>query len=316
MRRRLAGLVAPFVALGLLAAGCGGGDNTTTTSGGDGPAASSSDATAIIASITQPAEQGPQRVAVNLNVALKGTLKDPMAGALLGSGPISLDVSGPADASGKKAELTFAVKAGKINLSGVLRVVGEKAYLRLAGKWYEVPLDDLGQNQDVARSLDPARLLAALGDPSDLVDNATVVGGEDIDGIATDHVTADVDTAALVTAIARVAKEVDPKGSPVTPEQITEATAQIQKYVRSARVDLWIGQETKQIHRFKLDLDAALDEKAKASSGLDGFTAAITVGATPVESPDVQAPDGALPSSQLQTDIGPIILSGLGGATP
>jgi len=120
----------------------------------------------------------------------------------------------------------------------------------------------------------------------------------------------------VVKAIARLAGSIETNASPIDPNEIAKQTAELEKFVKSAKVDIWVGQDDKQIHKFKLDIDAVLDEETKESSGLDGFTAAITVSATPTDAPNVEAPDGALPASQLQTDLGPIILGGLGGATP
>jgi hypothetical protein len=297
-------------------AGCGGSSNKPSASG-ETTAAASGDAKSILASIKPITQEGPQKLGIKLGVDLNGTLKDPTIAALLGDGTIALDLSGPIDTTAKAADLTFAATAGKINLAGGLRVAGDKAFLQLKDKWYELPLSTLtsattGSNP----SVDPAKILAALGDPSDLVANATVVGTEDIEGISTDHIAGDVDTAALVKAIARVATSLGSNTGPIDAKQITDATAQIEKFVKNAKVELWIGRDDKQVHRFKLDLDAVLDEKTKASSGLDGFAVTTTLTSTPTESPKVETPPNAGTVKDLQTDIGPIILSGLGGATP
>jgi hypothetical protein len=317
VRRSLSLLLITLFSVGLIAAGCGGDDDKTGASGTTSGSPSSTDAKAILSGIKPATGTGPQKIGLNLAVGLKGTLKDPTVGALLGSGPITADISGPTDAEGKKADLKFAVKAGKINLAGSLRLVGDKAYVQLGDKWYEAPLDSATQGgTDPTEALDPAKVLEALGDPTVLVNDAKVVGAEDVDGIATDHVSGTINTEEVVKAIGRLSGTLDKNASPIDPKQISDATAQLEKFVKSANVDIWVGQDDKQIHRFTLDVDAVLDAETKASSGLDGFTAAITVSATPTDAPSVEAPSGALPASQLQTDLGPIILSGLGGATP
>jgi hypothetical protein len=271
----------------------------------------------VLSSIKPVTQEGPQKLAIKLGVNLNGTLKDPTIAALLGDGTIALDLSGPIDTTAKAADLTFSATAGKINLAGGLRVAGDKAFLKLKDKWYALPLSSVtsattGSNP----SVDPAKILAALGNPSDLIANATVVGTEDIEGISTDHVAGDIDTAALVQAIARVASALGSNTGPISTKQITDATAQIEKFVKKAKIELWIGRDDKQIHRFKLDVDAVLDEKTKASSGLDGFAVTATLTSTPTDSPKVETPPNAGTVKDLQTDIGPIILSGLGGATP
>ena len=316
MRRRLTCVLAPLVLLSLVGAGCGGGDDKPSTSGAQ-TSAPSGDAKTILASIKPVAEQGPQKLAFRLGVDLNGTLKDPTAAAFLGDGTIALDLSGPVDTAGKAADLTFTATAGKINLAGGLRLAGDKAFLKLKDKWYALPTDALtSATTGSTPSIDPAKILAALGDPSELIDNATVVGAEDIEGIATDHVAGDVDTAALVKAIARVAASLGSDTGPINAKQITDATAQLEKFVKKAKVELWIGRDDKKVHRFKVDLDAILDDATKSSSGLDGFAVTATLTSTPTDSPKVETPAGAGTVKDLQTDIGPIILSGLGGATP
>jgi len=316
VRRRLTCVLAPLVLLGLVGAGCGGSGNKPSASGAT-TAAASGDAKSILSSIKPITQEGPQKLAFKLGVDLNGTLKDPTMAALLGSGTIALDLSGPIDTTAKVADLTFAATAGKINLAGGLRVAGDKAFLKLKDKWYALPLSSLNSATTGSNpSVDPAKILAALGDPSDLVTNATVVGAEDIEGISTDHIAGDIDTAALVKAIARVAASLGSNTGPINAKQITDATAQLEKFVKKAKVELWIGRDDKQIHRFKIDLDAILDDKTKTSSGLDGFAVTATLTSTPTDSPKVETPPNAGTVKDLQTDIGPIILSGLGGATP
>ena len=319
MHRRLAFLLTPLVLLSLIGAGCGGGSDKGTPTADTVPTSpgSSGNVNAILSSIKPVAQQGPQKIALNLAVKLDGTLKNPSVGALLGTGPIALNLSGPVDATGKAADLAFDLKAGKINLAGGLRIAGEKAFLKLADKWYELPANALKTTSTGSTgNLDVSKALAALGDPSALISNGTVVGSETIDGIDTDHVAGDVNTAELVKAIARVAATVDTSSSPIDTKQITDATAKLEEFVKNAKVELWIGKADKQVHRFKVNLDAVLDAKTKASSGLNGVNVDLALTATPTDSPNVEAPAGALPASQLQSDIGPIILSGLGGASP
>ena len=316
MRRRLTCVLAPLVLLGLVGAGCGGGDGDSPSTTGAPPAASSGDAKSILAAIAPVTQQGPQKLGLKLGVDLQGTLKDPSAAAILGDGGITLELAGPIDAAGKAADLTFAATAGKINLSGGLRLAGERAFLKLGDKWYALPTDALGTTTATDAKVDPAKILEALGDPSELIANATVVGTEEIEGIATDHVTGDVDTAALVKAITRIAGSLGTGTGTIDPKEIADATAQVEKFIKTAKVEVWVGRDDKQVHRFKIDVDAILDEKTKASSGLDGFAISATLTSTPTESPKVEAPDGAGTIDDLRTDIGPIILGGLGGATP
>ncbi len=250
---------------------------------------------------------------MSVGVTLEGTPKDPMVAAILGDGAIAIDLSGPVDGAKKTADLRFGVKAGKITLSGGVRTTGDDAFLQLNDKWYALPADALKNTGD-AKDIDPTKLMAALGDPSDLMENIAVAGTEEVEGIATDHVTGDVDMAALVAAIARIAQSFGSTTTgPIDATKITDATKQLQKMVTRAEVELWVGREDKQLHRFKIHVTAVLDEDTRASSGLDGLDVVATMTATPAESPDVATPSGAGTVEDLQKDILPVILAGLGG---
>ncbi len=140
MRLRHALLITPVAVLALIGAGCGGGGSKTAAST-TAAASGGGDAATILNGIKPVSQQGPQKIALNVAVTLNGQLKDPTAAALLGSGLISIDLSGPVDVSGKAADLTFGLKAGKLNLAGGLRVAGDKGFLQLNGKWYALPAD-------------------------------------------------------------------------------------------------------------------------------------------------------------------------------
>jgi hypothetical protein len=309
MRRRST-LIASVIASAALLAGCGG-------SGGESGAGSAEDARAVLAAIAPAAQEGPQRISVELRADLDGTLSDPSAAALVGDRPLSLTLSGPVDTAGKAADLTFDVDAGAIELSGGLRLVGDTGYLKVGDTWYALPADALsGTTSGSTAPVDPAEVLGALGDPAALIRDAVLVGTEDVDGIATDHVSGTVDTAELVAAIGRLAETVDAQASPVTPDQIAEATRQIEKYVTDATVDVWVGRDSKQVHRLRVTADIAFDGEAKESTGLDGVDVELSVSATPTDSPAVSAPAGARPQEELSKQLGLLLLGGLGAPTP
>lgn len=318
MRRRIALFAAPLAALSLIAAGCGGGGDKTTTGGGgdtgttettgtDTSSSGGGDAAAILNGIEVANQTDPAKIGLKLNVDLKGQISNPQVAAILDGGPISLDLSGPFDPTKKSGDLTFAVKAGKINLNGGLRVIdGTKGFVQLSDKWYELPADSLKTSTDTA---DPKKVFEAIGDPAKLFKDPQYVGEEDIDGLKTDHVSGDVDQAALVAAIGNVAKS---QGESVTQTDLDQAAQKLGQYLKSAKADVWVGKDDKQIHKLQLVADAVLPADAKAQSGLDGATVDLTVQSIPTDSPTVEAPSGALPSSQLQSDLTTIILQSLG----
>jgi hypothetical protein len=92
--------------------------------------------------------------------------------------------------------------------------------------------------------------------------------------------------------------------------------AKLKEAVKSGTVDVWVGQEDKQVHRMKLDLDVAIPtESQKTSMGVTGAKIVLTLQSTPVSSVSVSAPSGALTMQQFQNDLLTVIMSNLGSTT-
>jgi hypothetical protein len=322
MFRRSALSLLLVAGLALTVAACGGSggssaDSSTGTPGGD------SDAQAVLASIrTNVGDLGPQKISVKFTAEVSGSPKDPSLGAFLGK-PITLTLDGPVDTKGKKTDLTFDVSAGPIKVDGGVRQVGADSFLQINGKWYALPADALSSvtgatgATGATSSADPQAILSAFGDPKKLFTNATLAGTEDVDGIKSDHVTGDIDLAALVKGISAVAKTSGGSAgaSPVSPAQIASAVTSLQQYVKSASAELWVGQDDKQVHRFSTTIDGTTDDSTKASSGIEGFKITVDVSATPTSAPSVEAPSDTAPLSQLQQDLGGLLGGLAAGST-
>jgi hypothetical protein len=322
MFRRSALPMVLLVALALTGAACGGGSKSSgspsTTPGTS--ASSDSDAQAILSSIrTNVGDLGPQKIGVKFTATISGSPTDPTLGAFL-TKPISLTLDGPVDSKGQKSDLTFELAAGPIKVDGGFRQVGADSFVQVNGKWYSIPPGALSSvtgssggsttsTTSSSSSLNPQALLGAFGDPKKLFTNAKVAGTEDVDGIKTDHVQGDIDLAALVKGIAAVAKDSGSatSASPVSPAQIAQSVQSLQQYVKSATVDVWVGQDDKQLHRFATTIDGKTDDSTKASSGIDGFTITLDVSATPTSAPSVSAPSSPAPISQLEQDLGGLL---------
>jgi len=315
LRRRIALFAAPLAALSLIAAGCGGGGDNTTTGGGTDTTgtdttASGGDAAAILNGIEAPDNDKPAKIGLKLNVDLKGQISEPQVAAILGDGPISAEISGPFDPTKKSGDLAFDLKVGKIALNGGMRIIdGNKGFLQISDKWYELPADSLKTSTDNA---DPNKVLEAIGDPADLFKDPKYEGEEDVDGVKTEHISGDLDPEALVKAVGEVAKS---QGESVGQEDMDKATQQLGQYLKTAKADVWVGKDDKQIHKLQLVADADLPADAKTQTGLEGLGIDMTVQSTPTDSPSVEEPAGALPSSQLQTDLTTILLQSMGGST-
>lgn len=309
MRRRTALMfLTPLAALSLIGAGCGGGTKSGETSGDT--SASSTDPAAILGAVKADDQTKPAKVAMELGVTLDGQLDNPQVAAFLGNGPINIKMSGPYDPTAKSADIVFDIKAGKIALPGKLRMVDAKtAFIGLQDKWYAIPESSLKSSTSKVAT-DPGATLTALGNPADLLDNAKVVGGETIEGVATDHVSGDLNLDKLAAAMERMSK------STATAASQAESLAKLKEAVKSGTVDVWVGQDDKQVHRLKLDVDVTVPAASqKSSMGITGAKVALTVQSTPVSSVSVSAPSGALTMQQFQNDVLTVIMSNLGSTT-
>jgi hypothetical protein len=304
----------------LTVAACGSSNSgSSSTSTGTAGSASDNDAQAVLSSIrTDVGDQGPQKISVELTATVSGSPKDPTLGAFL-TKPISIKLEGAADTKAKKSDLTFELAAGPIKVDGGLRQVGDASFLEVNGKWYSLPAGSLsstsGTSTTSTSSVDPQAILKAFGDPKALFTNAKLDGSDDVGGVKSDHVSGDIDLAALVKGISSVAKTSGSgtSASPVSPAQVAQGVQSLQQYVKSATADLWVGQDDKQIHRFATTIDGKTDDSTKSSSGIEGFKITLDVSATPTSTPSVSAPSNPAPVSELQQDLGGL-LGGLAAA--
>lgn len=321
MFRRSALAALLVVGLSLTVAACGGSSSGSSSTSTSGVAASSDgDAQAVLAGIrTDVTDQGPQKVSLSFSASVSGSPKDPTLGAFLGK-PITITLDGPVDAKAKKSDLEFEVAAGPLKVDGALRQVGDASFVEVNGKWYSLPAGALssssgGTATTGSSSVDPQALLQAFGDPKALFTNAKLAGSEDVGGVKSDHVEGDIDLAALVKGIGSVSKSTGSgaSASPISPAQIASSVQSLQQYVKSAAAELWVGQDDKQIHRFKTTIDGVTDDSTKSSSGIEGFKIEIDISATPTSSPSVSAPSSPAPIAQLEQDMGGL-LGGLAAA--
>jgi hypothetical protein len=320
MFRRPALALLLVAGLSVTVAACGGSNSSSsTTSTASASQSGDSDAQSVLAGIkTNVGDQGPQKISLAFSADISGSAKDPTLGAFL-SKPISIKLDGTADTKAKLSDLTFELSAGPIKADGGLRQVGDAAFLEVNGKWYSLPAGSLtstsGTATTGASSVDPQAILKAFGDPTALLPDAKLDGSEDVGGVKSDHVEGDVDLAALVKGIAAVAKTSGSAttGSPVSAAQVASGVQSLQQYVKSAKADLWVGQDDKQIHRFSTTVDGVTDDATKTTSGIEGFKITVDVSATPTSTPSVSAPSNPAPIAQLQQDLGGLI-GGLAGA--
>ena len=116
------------------------------------------------------------------------------------------------DSAGKSADVNVSVTLGKSPIEAEIRTGGGKSWIQIDGKWYDLPADALSSTTGTslpsgssASNLDAGKILAAIGDPSKLLDNASV-SSEKVEGIDSDKVSGDVNIAGVATAAANLSK--------------------------------------------------------------------------------------------------------------
>jgi hypothetical protein len=308
------------LALALVASGCGGGgkkdDSTATVSA---PAGNGSPESILNSISTNTATTGPQKIEVNVKLGVDGDPKDPSVAAFL-SKPVTLTVQGTTDGTAKKTDLTFSVAAGPLTFNGAIRQIADQAWLQLNGKWYTLPANalsssgsDSGTTTSSTSKIDAQQLIAAFGKPGSIIKNAKLDGTEDVGGVKSDHISGDVDIAALVKGLSSAMSSVGSSSTPVSPAQLQSSVDQLQQYVKGAKVDIYVGQSDHFVHKLATQIDGSIPSDQQAGSGISGFNLTFDVSSVGTDSPDVSPPDNPAPYEQLQSDIGGLLGGGLGG---
>jgi len=264
------------LALALVASGCGGGgkkdDSTATVSA---PAGNGSPEAILNSISTNTSQTGPQKIEVNLKLGVDGSPKDPSVAAFL-SKPVTLTVQGTTDGTAKKTDLTFSVAAGPLTFNGAVRQIGDQAWLQLNGKWYTLPANALSSSGSDSGTttgtskVDAQQLISAFGKPGSIVKNAKLEGTEDVGGVKSDHISGDVDIAALVKGLSSAMSSVGSSSTPVSPAQLQSSVTQLQQYIKGAKVDIFVGQSDHFVHKLATQIDGSIprtSRPARASAG-------------------------------------------------
>ncbi len=192
MRRSPVAVVA-LVAVALTTAACGSSSKSSDSATTSASASDSGDAAGILSAIDTKASTGPQKIKLDLNVDIKGTPKDQQL-AIFTKQPIHLGVDGAVDSAGKSADVNVSVTLGSSPIEAEIRSGGGKSYIQVDGKWYDLPASTLSSTTGTSlpagasvSNLDAGKILAAIGDPSKLLDNASV-SSESVEGIDSDKV--------------------------------------------------------------------------------------------------------------------------------
>jgi hypothetical protein len=323
MRRSPVALVA-LAAVALTAAACGGSSKssspTSTAGAADGSAAAGGSAAAILKSIDRTVGASPQKITLDVNVDIKGTPANAQL-AVFTRKPIHLTLDGIVDNSAGKSggDVNVNVALGDTPIAAEIRYGGGKSWVQLDGKWYEVPASALSSATGTsvpsgasASSFDVNKVIAAMGDMSKVFTNATV-SSDEVEGIDSDKVSADIDFAELGKVSTKGAEAMG-TGTTVTSGEIDSVMAQVQKIVKTAHVELWIGKSDHKVHRTTMTADAVMDDATKSSSGIEAVTFKLDTTTIDSDAPDVSAPSSVGTPEEFQTAAIGLLGKVMGGA--
>ncbi|HEY3614970.1 MAG TPA: hypothetical protein VGK92_14755 [Gaiellales bacterium] len=323
--RRSPVALAVLVAVALTASACGSSSKSSDTSGpattgGSGDSGGGAGgATGILKAIDTSAATGAQKLKLDLAVDVKGSPTNAQL-ALFTKQPIDVAVDGVVDAGGKSADVNLSVTLGKDPIKAEIRTGGGTSWLQIDGKWYDLPADALssttGQSLPAgvsADNLDAGKILAAIGDPSKLLDNATV-SSEKVEGIDSDKVSGDVNITAAAQAVAKLSATTGSTSAAPSQAQIDKSVAELKKVLKKAHVDIWVGKSDHKVHRLAFNADAAMDDATKTSSGIDSLDLSLDVTTVDASAPDVSAPSSVGTAAELQTALIGLLGKVMGGA--
>jgi hypothetical protein len=330
--RRL--LIAPFfvvaLVLGLGLAGCGTASQSASPSGDQTPAgilAASMDASSTITSAK--ADFG-----LSVTFDVDKTKVPPEQLAYMEQ---PMQVSGQlAFASQPQAlDLTVDASLAGQTMNVAMKMVGNKAYLGLAGQWYEAPAEMMqafgGGASQTAQTEQMQKMLTELGiDPATWMKDVTMVGEETLDGVPVYHLEAAPDLTAIVGDVFKLiqSQQFTTMMGQATPATGTDGTAQtlpsvqglgdlqtqLPEMFRNLKASVWITKDS--LNVVKVTIEAQVVPPAgQDSGGVNAINISISLAMRDIDKPvSVDAPASAQSWDALQKAIeaDPSLLGPLG----
>jgi hypothetical protein len=269
----LRAVLAVVLAGALALAGCGGDDASDKSASELIEATFSSD---------QPVESGRLQLGVRADLAESGSLEGTLTARFAQGGEGQLPKL--------DGQLSLVTDGGSLEAGAIS--TGDKGYLVVAGQAYEVPASDWERitkaytaserETDKRRRAQPT--LDQLGiDPRRWLVDPRKDGEGDVEGAETIHLTAGVDVPRMLADVTKLAQ-----GNDISEQLGAEDAEQLEKAVRSARVEIDTGKEDERLRRLvvRLELSAGTLELSLRYSELD-------------EPQEIRAPEGARPLSEL-----------------
>ncbi|HYH44808.1 MAG TPA: hypothetical protein VEG34_03930 [Thermoanaerobaculia bacterium] len=242
------------------------------------------------------------------------------------SGPVNLSMKGPFESHGDKQ---FPSLDWKITASGAgqsvnagLILVPDNAFIEYGGTTYEAGEDVVKRllKQAQANQQDQADLKKLGVNPTDWLAEGEVEDGEEIDGVATDKVRGRLDVEKMLNDFNKIIeqpefrKQLQPGQSvpKITQEQIDE----VKKSVKNPTFTVNVGKDDSIIRRLAANVNFTIPQEQQSQlNGFKGGRISFTTTITDVgQKPDIKAPSGARPLSELLQSLGvpPSALEGAG----
>lgn len=238
--------------------------------------------------------------------------------------PIKVEASGPYVAGGgglPRLDFDLAVSAqdaGQTVSAGLLST-GERAFVKFGGEFYEQPQESVARaNRQLREAGSEGGGRSSLGDlglePADWVAESRDEGEEEVAGVQTRHVSAQLDVRALLSdlnGLAQRSQEGVGGVTPGTPRPLTdEQLDQAEEVVQDPRFDVYVGAEDDVVRRISANLQFAVPEEDRAEvGGIEGGSLRFSLELADVDGDQqVEAPESARPFADLAQQ-----LQGLGG---
>lgn len=220
------------------------------------------------------------------------------------SGPFELD----ADAKLPKAKVQQTVSAGGQEQSVTLITTGEKGYIEIEGKAYELPAD---AQKGLTKSTEELRKSGSGGKSQGLagldidfnkwLTDPKLSNGRNFDGEDTWKVESPVDVVAAIRDLLKGARALGGATGGQVPNLLSGTQEkELRDAIKRAYVEIFVGKDDELLRRVNLTMDVDTPEGQDNALGLAGGRLDIAVEILkPNEPVTVEAPKNPLPASAL-----------------
>lgn len=247
--------------------------------------------------------------------------------------PISFSFTGPFQnlGNGKLPQSDFSLSVSFQGHTGTLGIIstGSAGFVSLQGTNYRLPqatFQRLEQSFSAASGGGGGNSLSKLGlDPLHWLNNANVVGDEDVAGTPTTHIRADIDVSSFLNDLNKVLPRLSAQaGTTAIPRGISQGTiTHLSSTIQNPTFDLWTGKSDQTIRRLQINL--TLPVTGQISTLLGGLSSAsigLSIEYDNLNQPQtIVAPSSAQPYANFQTKLRGLVaeirnsLGGLAGGT-